>query len=221
MLNIDLLAGTEDFGIKKPAQEASSMDIVRVTTEYVDPSRSARNYCPVFCDVFPDKRRKFTAYLTGEVRDVNNDVDLLDVLMTSTETDEITIFIDSPGGLIAAGGLIASAIDHCAGRVNTVARGFCASAAALIHSAAKPGNATVTPFALMLYHMSSHYDQGVSTLIRGRADAQVKYVNEVLLKKALEDGHITQDEFDRIQTGENILISGPEWVKRTAKETGV
>lgn len=218
MLNTNFLTGMEDFVSKKPAQEASSMDIVRVTTEYIEPSRSAKNYCPVFCDVFPDNRRKFTAYLTGEVRDVNNYVDLLDVLMTATESDEITIYIDSPGGLIAAGGLIASAIDHCAGSVKTIARGFCASAAALIHSAAKPGYATVTPFALMLYHMSSHCDQGVSTMIRSRADAQVKYVNEVLLKKALNDGHITQDEFDRIQTGENILVSGPEWVKRTNKD---
>lgn len=218
MFNPSLISGLEDFKPSKPVQESTAMDVVRITTEYVDKSRTARNYCPVFCEVYGDGHRSFTAYLSGQVRDVDCYVDLLDVLMTATASDEITIFIDSPGGYISAGGLIASAIDSSLATVKTVARGLCASAAALIHSAAKPGNASVTPFALMLYHMSSHQDEGVSTAIRARADAQVNYVNKVLLEKALNDGHITKEEFDLIQTGENIIISGPEWIKRTNKD---
>ena len=106
------------------------------------------------------------------------------------------------------------------GDVRTVARGLCASAAALIHSAAKRGNATVTPFAVMLYHMSSHSDMGVSTRIAQTAAKQVEYVNSTLLSKALEEGHITQEEFAKIQAGENIIIPAREWMTRTAPDKG-
>ena len=46
--------------------------------------------------------------------------------------------------------------------------------------------------------MSSHSDMGVSTGISARAKNQVKYVNETLLVKAKEDGHITDAEYARI-----------------------
>jgi ATP-dependent protease ClpP protease subunit len=220
MLNLDFIHGMEDF--KEDPKETSpkylgSTDVVKLTVECVDATGSARKYCPVFCDVFEDKSRKFTAYLTDAVKDVDQYVDLIDILMTAKETDSVDIYIDSPGGLIAAGGLIASAVDYSRAKVRTIARGLCASAAALIHSAAKPGNACVTPFAMMLYHMSSHGDVGTSTIVEARAHNQVKYVNETLLNKALADGHITEEEFARIQTGEDIIISGEEWLRRTSQ----
>ena len=70
----------------------------------------------------------------------------------------------------------------------------------------------------MLYHMSSHADMGVSTKIEQAAAKQVKYVNSTLLSKALAEGHITQDEFDRIQTGENIIIPAKDWIARTSNQ---
>ena len=72
----------------------------------------------------------------------------------------------------------------------------------------------------MLYHMSSHNDEGVSTRIEQAAAKQVRYVNETLLSKALADGHITKEEFERIQTGEDIMIPASEWVKRTQNQGG-
>lgn len=68
----------------------------------------------------------------------------------------------------------------------------------------------------MLYHMSSHSDMGVSTRIEQSAAKQVEYVNSTLLSKALEDGHITQEEFAKIQTGEDIIVPAAEWIKRTS-----
>ena len=65
-----------------------------------------------------------------------------------------------------------------------------------------------------MYHMSSHCDAGTSTKILERAKHQVRYVNECLLNKALEDGNFTQDEFSRIQNGEEIFVSAAEFKKR-------
>lgn len=212
---LDSLFGLEDFGEPATSKYLGSTDIIKISAEFIEKNNSVKKYCPVYCDVYED-HSEFTAYLTDSVKDVDMYVDLIDLLMTAKESDIFTIYIDSPGGMIAAGGLIASAIHHSRATVNTVARGLCASAAALIHSAAKPGHAFVSPFAVMLYHMSSHSDIGTSTMIEARAHNQVRYVNETLLNKALADGHITKEEFDRIQTGEDIKIPSNEWNRRTS-----
>lgn len=209
---------TEDFKMPPQANaDCKNMDITYITAD-IRPEKGAMNQCPVFLSIDPQTNAKIiSAYISGPIGEVNNYVDLIDVLLTATSEDVIRIYIDSPGGMIASGGLVASAIDHCAGKVYTIARGLCASAAALIHSAAKPEYTSVSPLAVMLYHMSSHADSGVSTGIKGRAQNQVKYVNETLLKKARADHHITDEEFARIQAGEDIIVPAVEWMKRTGK----
>ena len=171
-------------------------------------------------DVFSRLMLERKIYFASEVSDVTCSIVNAQLLYLESVDPEapISMYIDSPGGMIASGGLIASAIHHCKGTVKTVARGLCASAAALIHSAAKPENTSVSPMAVMLYHMSSHSDMGVSTGISARAKNQVKYVNETLLVKAKEDGHITDAEYARIQAGEDIIVPADEWNKRTHKE---
>lgn len=178
-------------------------------------------YCPIVASPKPEGGVTYRAYLIGEVRDVDNYTDLIDTLLMATDKDDYYIFIDSPGGMIASGGIIASAIDNSKANVYTVARGMAASSAALIHSAAKPGNAQVTDMALMMYHSSSHADMGQSLRIAERAQNQIKYVNECLLSKALADGHITQDEFERIQAGEEIYIPSKEFLRRTTHDKKV
>ncbi len=186
-----------------------------------DPKSSDANrflpYCPVKICQIPGQGIRYCAYLTGTVLDVENYVDLIDTLIMASPKDEYYIFIDSPGGMIASGGIIASAIHHSRAKVYTVARGICASAAALIHSAAKKENQLVGDFAVMMYHMSSHFDMGSSTKILERAANQVRYVNECLLNKALADGHFTQDEFNKIQTGEEIFIPASEFLRRVGR----
>lgn len=173
-------------------------------------------YCPVYVTKLEDGGRKFEAYVTGSINDVDDYIDLIDTLLIATEKDKYFIYIDSPGGLIAAGGIIASAIQYSKATVITEARGICASAAALIHSSAKPGNAISTPFAVMMYHMSSHWDGGYSTKVAERALNQVRYVNECLLNKALADGHITEDEFNAIQNGKDIFVPAATFERRVA-----
>lgn len=187
--------------------------------EYREASSQRSAYCPIYkCGENPQGGMNYAAYITGEINEVDKYLSLIDTLVTMTPEDSICIYIDSPGGYVSSGGLIASAIDMCRGKAYTIARGLCASAAALIHSSAKPGFASVTPFAVMLYHMSSHADSGVSTKIASNASKQVRYVNETLLSKARADGHITEEEFKKIQTGEDILVPADEWIKRTANQ---
>lgn len=174
-------------------------------------------YCPVKIFERPGEGRTYFAYLTGPILDVEDYVDLIDTLLIADKHDKYFIFIDSPGGMIASGGIIASAVHHSQAEVYTVARGICASAAALIHSAAKKERQLTGDFAVMMYHMSSHFDMGTSTKILERAKNQVRYVNECLLNKALEDGHFTEEEFARIQSGDEIFVPASEFLHRVGR----
>lgn len=174
-------------------------------------------YCPVKIIQKPEGGFTYYSYITGPVRDVDTYIDLIDTLFIATEKDTYYIYIDSPGGLVSSGGIIASAIHHSRAEVFTVARGICASAAALIHSAAQKDHQLVGDFALMMYHMSSHFDFGTSTKILEHAKNQVRYVNECLLNKALADGHFTQEEFDKIQNGVEIFVPADEFRYRTGQ----
>lgn len=177
-------------------------------------------YCPVKF-IKGVNGNTFEAHILGDIRDVDDYIDLIDTLLTATENDTYHIYIDSPGGYISAGSIIASAIEHSKAKVYTHAVGLCASAACLIHNAAHEGFATVEEFGILMIHMSLHSDMGVSSQIAHRASDQVRYVLENLLRQARDMGYIYDNELESIQTGENIYISATDFAKRVeAKRKG-
>ena len=216
----DYLVGTESLttGPRLP-RGTQSVPIDKLTTDWKDPgaSTSVATACPVYVDVAQDGKKIFTTYITGPIADLDNYITLIDTLFTANEGDIYYIFLDSPGGAISCGALIASAISVCKAEVITIARGLCASAAALIHAAAKRGNNKVSELGVLMLHMSSHDDYGVSTKILDNARNQVRYVNENLLKPAIELGYITNDELASIQNGAEIFITADEFKRRVTQ----
>lgn len=169
--------------------------------------------CPVYIRKNADGGLVVTAYITGPIEENAQYITLLEMLEYASEHDTLYLFIDSPGGMVSTGAVIASAIDSCKGKVVGVARGFCASAASLIWSACDV--CIASPMSVFLYHMSLHFDFGNSQAIRERADILIAYVKEVLLKIALDKGHITQDEFVTIVKGkDDVIIPAPVMVQR-------
>lgn len=193
---------------------SKNLEVAEITKAWMPSNNS---YCPVYVEETTEGSRHYSAYLIGPVEDVDKYIDLIDTLEKMNESDVYTIYIDSPGGYIASGGLISSAISSAKGKVYTVARGLCASAAALIHTAAKPGYAAVAPTGILMYHMSSHGDGGLSTGIRTRAENQVRYVNEVLLRRAVNLGYLLPEEFERLQGGDDIFVCADEFKRRASK----
>lgn len=191
-----------------------SMEVYEESTAWKERNNGQMPYCPVYAVPNSSGGRTFICYIHGSIRDVDDYIDLIDTLLTAGEKDEYFIFLDSPGGLVASGGIIASAIHHSHAKVHTIARGLCASAAALIHSSAKKENIGVSDFAVIMYHMSMHFDQGSSNLIKMRAENQVRYVNDCLLNKAVEDGTLLPEELQKAQNGEEIFLTAEEFKKR-------
>ena len=213
------IVGTESFKPVPPHNAIMGMHQYssKMEGEQAAKASAPLPYCPVKIIQKPDGGFTYYSYITGPVRDVDTYIDLIDTLLVATEKDTYYIYIDSPGGLVSSGGIIASAIHHSRAEVFTVARGICASAAALIHSSAQKDHQLVGDFALMMYHMSSHFDFGTSTKILEHAKNQVRYVNECLLNKALADGHFTKEEFDKIQNGVEIFVPADEFRHRTGQ----
>lgn len=219
MSDKQLIPGLADYiGHEIPTQAnpvnptPQPVTVRNLTTNWVDPtSQQVQKTCPIYVEAKANGGYKFSAYITGSISDVDDYLDLIDCLLTATDKDEFYIYLDSPGGMISAGGAIASAIDICQAEVYAVVRGLCASAAALIMSSVKKGNIQVSPFAVVMFHMSAHSSAGFSTKIQEEAANQVKYVNEVLLAKAVEEGLITQEEFGKIQNAEEIFVTANEF----------
>lgn len=209
------IAGTESFSSPvAEVQTTESLSLQSVSAAYIDKTNA---YCPVYVDKKPAGGRLFTAYINSTIQDIDQYIDLIDTLLTATAEDTYLIYIDSPGGYVSSGSIVSSAIDQSKAEVFTIARGLCASAACLIHNSAKKGHALVQDCGVLMIHMSSHDDSGVSTQIAARAADQVRYVNENLLKQALDMGYITQEELASIQNGGEIFISSDEFAKRTGE----
>lgn len=220
----------EGYVIHDEPDDSTSPDTVSIPTEGIQvtspeflnmyPSASIDNvkkseptpYCPIYITKTNDGTSYITAYITDRIEDVDKYIDLIDILFMAKEHDQVIIYLDSPGGCVSSGSIISSAIHHSRAHVKVIARGICASAGALIHSSCP--DADVTDFAVMMYHMSSHFDAGVSTRIADRAANQVKYVNECLLNTAIERHHITPEELAKIQAGEEIFITAEEFRQR-------
>ena len=190
----------------------SNMDITLNTLQ-------GDSYCPV--DSYRNSHGGIdhVSYLVGQVDTIDKYTKLIDVLVTMNPDDRCFIMIDSMGGYISTGSQIASAIHHCKGTVITKSIGFTASAAALIHSAANKENQFASDFAVLMYHSSSSampYGYTVNQVASG--EVQIQYVNDSLLSKAREDGSITDEEFNKIQTGTEIFITGAEFTRRKAGE---
>lgn len=167
------------------------------TAEYQDADKKKR-YCPLLIEQKPDGGKRIVAYLFGRIKDVPAYIDLVELLLAAEPNDDFVLLIDSPGGYISGGSIIASAVDMSQANVITKCVGLCASAGALILNSAKKENIGIDTGCRVMYHMSSHVDSGNSLGIRDRANDQVRYVKDVLLAKAVEDGTLTQEEMNEL-----------------------
>lgn len=91
-------------------------------------------------------------YLSGEITDDIAAETVQKLLMLDAESDaEITMYLSSPGGSLAAAVTIIDTIELLHSRVNTVALGMCASAAAII-LAVGTGKRYITKHSFVMLH---------------------------------------------------------------------
>ena len=211
----DITIGTESL-IPKNIDEIPSGPNTDYTV-WISQKFNNLPYCPVNVEsITPGGAKHYSCYITSTIEDIDNYLDLLEALASMTEQDTMSIYIDSPGGFVCSGVIIASFIVRCKGTVTTIARGLCASAGSLIWSAGQV--CIAEPFALFMWHMSIHGDNGNSLKIKNDAQTQVEYVKNILLNVSLKKGHLTEEEVEKICTDPDYVrwIPADEMIKRMA-----
>ena len=76
--------------------------------------------------------KTISVQLVGEIGPITQYLELISILDSATESDDIRIMIDSPGGDVYTTTHLVGRIESCKGKVTTVARGCVASAATFL-----------------------------------------------------------------------------------------
>lgn len=121
-------------------------------------------------------------YLTGEIDDVlaTEIIAQLEYL-DSISTEDITLYINSPGGSVSAGFAIVDCMLRCSSDISTICTGVAASMGAFILANGKKGKRYATPMSEILLHQPLGGVHGQASDIEKTAEHILK-VKKKLLK---------------------------------------
>lgn len=125
-------------------------------------------------------------FVTGEINDAVAQSIIMKLLMLdSISNDDITMYINSPGGSVTAGLAIYDTIQHVKSDVSTVGIGMCASMGAFLLMAGAHGKRYVLPHSQVLIHQPLGGVSGQATEIQIVAERIIetrKRINQIMAK---------------------------------------
>ena len=130
--------------------------------------------------------------LSGEVNDqmANSIIAQLLFLDAQDNTKDISMYINSPGGVITSGMAIVDTMNFIKSPVSTIATGMAASMASIILAEGEKGKRFALPHATVLIHQPLGGAQGQATEIQIAAEEILKtrkMINELLAKDSGQD----------------------------------
>lgn len=124
--------------------------------------------------------------LCGEINDVNSNVIIAELLyLDSLNNDDISIYINSPGGSVTAGMAIYDTMNFIKSEVSTICVGMAASMAAFLLSSGQKGKRFVLPNSEVMIHQPLGGAEGQATEIKIAAERILKLkdkMNKLLAK---------------------------------------
>ncbi|HET9161769.1 MAG TPA: ATP-dependent Clp protease proteolytic subunit [Caulobacteraceae bacterium] len=156
-------------------------------------SRGERSF-----DIFSRLLRERIVFLNGEVEDGMASLICAQLLFLESENPkkEISLYINSPGGVVTAGLAIYDTMQYIRSPVSTVCMGFAASMGSFLLMAGAPGLRVALPNARIMVHQPSGGFQGKASDIARHAEEMVqtkRRINELYAKHC---GH-SYDEVER------------------------
>ncbi|GGD77755.1 ATP-dependent Clp endopeptidase proteolytic subunit ClpP [Croceicoccus mobilis] len=159
-------------------------------------SRGERSF-----DIFSRLLRERIVFVTGQVEDNMASLIVAQLLFLESEdsTKDISMYINSPGGVVTAGMAIHDTMQYIKPRVSTVCIGQAASMGSFLLAAGEPGMRIALPNARIMIHQPSGGAQGMASDIEIQAreilrirrrmnDLYVKYTGKALddIEKAMD-----------------------------------
>ena len=124
--------------------------------------------------------------LNGEITDNSSNIVVAQLLyLDSLNNDDISLYINSPGGSITAGMAIFDTINFIKSDVSTICVGMAASMAAFLLSSGEKGKRYILPNAEVMIHQPLGGVQGQATEIKIAAERILKLKKK--LNKILSD----------------------------------
>lgn len=168
-------------------------------------SRGERSF-----DIFSRMLRERIVFVVGEVEDQMASLIVAQLLFLESEnpSKDISMYINSPGGVITAGMAIHDTMQYIRPRVSTVCIGQAASMGSFLLAAGEPGMRIALPNARIMVHQPSGGARGMASDIEIQAreilrirkrmnDLYVKYTNKTLpeIERAMDrDTFLEADE---------------------------
>lgn len=137
-------------------------------------------------DIFSRLLKERIVFISGEINDsLANTVVASLLYLDSINHDDISIYINSPGGSVSAGFAIYDTIQFVASDVSTICIGMAASMGAFLLSSGTPGKRYSLPNADIMIHQPLGGAEGQASDIKIAADRIIllrKRLNKILAK---------------------------------------
>lgn len=139
--------------------------------------------------------------ISDEINDNNANIVVAQLLyLDSINHDDISLYINSPGGSITAGMAIYDTMNFIKSDVSTICIGMCASMAAFLLSSGKKGKRFALPNSEVMIHQPLGGAQGQATEIKIAAERIIKLknkLNELLSKQTGKDIKTIEQDTER------------------------
>ena len=193
-------------------------------------SRGERSF-----DIFSRMLRERIVFVTGEVEDQMASLIVAQLLFLESEnpSKDISMYINSPGGVVTAGMAIHDTMQYIRPRVSTVCIGQAASMGSFLLAAGEPGMRIALPNARIMVHQPSGGARGMASDIQIQAreilrlrerlnSLYVKYTGKSLaeIEKALDrDTFLEADEAKEFGIVDKVFESRPD-ADKDGEESG-
>ena len=184
-------------------------------------SRGERSF-----DIFSRLLRERIVFVTGQVEDNMASLIVAQLLFLESENPSkpISMYINSPGGVVTAGMAIHDTMQYIKPRVSTVCVGQAASMGSFLLAAGEPGMRIALPNARIMVHQPSGGARGMASDIEIQAreilrirqrmnDLYVKYTGKSLkeIEKAMDrDTFLEADEAMKFGIVDKVFETRPE-----------
>ncbi|MCB2076002.1 MAG: ATP-dependent Clp endopeptidase proteolytic subunit ClpP [Novosphingobium sp.] len=188
-------------------------------------SRGERSF-----DIFSRLLRERIVFVTGQVEDTMASLIVAQLLFLESEnpSKDISMYINSPGGVVTAGMAIHDTMQYIRPRVSTVCIGQAASMGSFLLAAGEPGMRIALPNSRIMVHQPSGGARGMASDIEIQAreilrirtrmnDLYVKYTGQSLeeIEKAMDrDTFLEADEALKFGLVDKVFESRPDAEKQ-------
>lgn len=152
-------------------------------------------------DIFSRLLKNRIILLSGEIDDIlANSVVAQILYLDSLNHDDISLYINSPGGSVTAGMAIYDTMNFVKSDVSTICLGMAASMAAFLLSSGEKGKRCVLPNAEVMIHQPLGGAQGQATEIKIAAEHILKLrdkLNNILAKNTNQKIETIQKDTER------------------------